>query len=400
MKLLLQSTAVTLLAGPFNDPATGLPVTGADIDHTDVILVKNNNVAGAAAKNDATDNAAHVAGGVYKITLDATDTGTLGPLEAVINLSADANTPMVVREYFGMVVTANVYNSLVAGTDVLDVSVIQWLGVAITQTLNILFGWIAEGTLAAGGAGGTNTFTLDGNNLTIGDWLYIPSKKCARRVLTFNTGTFVGTVDTVWPVTIGAVGYLASVNYPAIALVAADFGDGALTLAKFGADTFTALFNTLGAFTATGVNTVLGFFKALFKKDAATPSDIGGTFNPATDALEAQQEHLGAPEQTGAASAAVGSLNNLSSAEAQAADAAALAAYNTTGVAKEASVLLVKAKSDLIPAAPAAVGDVPTAALNAAAVLAAAAVAPIAAAVKKINTTTVNGDGSATPWGP
>ncbi len=46
------------------------------------------------------------------------------------------------------------------------------------------------------------------------------------------------------------------------------------------------LINRLGAFTGSGDNTVLGVLKALASKTAATPSDIGGTFDPASDSLE------------------------------------------------------------------------------------------------------------------
>lgn len=49
----------------------------------------------------------------------------------------------------------------------------------------------------------------------------------------------------------------------------------------------TTLTNRLGAWTGTGVNTVLGAFKALLSKTASTPSDIGGTFSPADDSVEA-----------------------------------------------------------------------------------------------------------------
>lgn len=49
----------------------------------------------------------------------------------------------------------------------------------------------------------------------------------------------------------------------------------------------TTILNRLGAFTGSGVNTVLGFFKALLKSDALTPSDVGGTFDPATDSTQA-----------------------------------------------------------------------------------------------------------------
>ncbi|MFA7120711.1 MAG: hypothetical protein WC277_04485, partial [Bacilli bacterium] len=49
----------------------------------------------------------------------------------------------------------------------------------------------------------------------------------------------------------------------------------------------TTILNRLGAFTGTGVNTVLGFFKALLSKAATLPTDVGGTFDPATDSTEA-----------------------------------------------------------------------------------------------------------------
>lgn len=54
----------------------------------------------------------------------------------------------------------------------------------------------------------------------------------------------------------------------------------------------TTILNRLGAFTGTGVNTVLGFFKALFRNDASLPSDIGGSYAASTMSLEANKsEH-------------------------------------------------------------------------------------------------------------
>lgn len=47
------------------------------------------------------------------------------------------------------------------------------------------------------------------------------------------------------------------------------------------------LVGMLGGWSQTGVNNVLGAFKALLSKTATAPSDIGGTFSPATDAVEA-----------------------------------------------------------------------------------------------------------------
>jgi hypothetical protein len=49
----------------------------------------------------------------------------------------------------------------------------------------------------------------------------------------------------------------------------------------------TTILNRLGTWTGTGVNTILGAFKALLSKVASAPSDIGGTFDPATDSTEA-----------------------------------------------------------------------------------------------------------------
>lgn len=46
----------------------------------------------------------------------------------------------------------------------------------------------------------------------------------------------------------------------------------------------------LGAWTGSGVNTVLGAFKALLSKAASTPSDIGGTFDATTDSVEALRD--------------------------------------------------------------------------------------------------------------
>ena len=57
----------------------------------------------------------------------------------------------------------------------------------------------------------------------------------------------------------------------------------------------TTLLARIGAFTGTTVNTVLGFFRALFRKDsgATLPSDIGGTFDNATDSNEALADKTG-----------------------------------------------------------------------------------------------------------
>jgi len=50
------------------------------------------------------------------------------------------------------------------------------------------------------------------------------------------------------------------------------------------------LLNRIGAFTGSGVNTILGFLRAIMSKTANTPSDVGGTFSAATDSVEANRD--------------------------------------------------------------------------------------------------------------
>lgn len=85
--------------------------------------------------------------------------------------------------------------------------------------------------------------------------------------------------------------------------------DGKPTLGQIEASTVLAkeqsvssLIDRLGAFTGSGANTVLGFFRALMRKDAGapTPSDIGGTFSNATDSLEAIRDRGDSAWTTGA----------------------------------------------------------------------------------------------------
>jgi len=61
----------------------------------------------------------------------------------------------------------------------------------------------------------------------------------------------------------------------------------------------TSLLNRMGAWTGSGVNTILGAFKALLSKTASAPSDIGGTFTPSTDSVEAISEAISGIEGGG-----------------------------------------------------------------------------------------------------
>lgn len=67
--------------------------------------------------------------------------------------------------------------------------------------------------------------------------------------------------------------------------------DAAVT-SRAAASDMATLLSRIGAFTGAGVNTVLGFLKAIASKAASTPSDIGGTFSATTDSVEAIRDAM------------------------------------------------------------------------------------------------------------
>lgn len=118
-RLLRQSTTVTIDMGP------ALDRTNAYDEETGLSPTVYLSKAGAAqaARNSATA-ITHDARGYYRVELNTTDTGTLGMLRALFH---DSATHLPVWEYF-MVIPSNVYDSLVAGSDNLEVDAILWRG--------------------------------------------------------------------------------------------------------------------------------------------------------------------------------------------------------------------------------------------------------------------------------
>lgn len=126
-QLLKQSTAYTFQLGPFVDSTDGVtPEASLTIAATDVDLSKNGGA--FADKTDATAlTSTGDSQGYYDCVLDTTDTGTLGKLDVRCYVSG----ALPVFKSF-MVVPAIVYDSLVAGSDLLDVSMTQILGTAVS----------------------------------------------------------------------------------------------------------------------------------------------------------------------------------------------------------------------------------------------------------------------------
>ena len=129
---LKQSTAVVVSFGPFLDKTDGVTEeTGlvSSLDHatTGIKLSKNG---GALTIRHATVTATtYDAYGMYRVTLDTTDTNTLGTLRMAFN---EAATCLPVWQDF-MVLPANIFDSLVSGSDLIDVSMTQILGTAVSS---------------------------------------------------------------------------------------------------------------------------------------------------------------------------------------------------------------------------------------------------------------------------
>lgn len=122
---LKQSTSTDVPVGPFLDDIDGKTAeTALTITQPDVRLKKG---AAAWAQKAAVQTLLHEENGWYEVTLDATDTDTIGPLMLAIH---ETGALPVWREFH--VLAANVYDSLFgAATDKLDVNVEEWNATAV-----------------------------------------------------------------------------------------------------------------------------------------------------------------------------------------------------------------------------------------------------------------------------
>lgn len=124
---LKQSTASqAVVLGPFVDSTDGdTEETALTIANTDVHLSKNGGT--IASKNSG--GCTHDANGFYTCTFDATDTGTVGRLQVYVHVSG----ALPVTQDFE-VLPANVYDSLVGGTDTLQADLTQIGGSAVSTS--------------------------------------------------------------------------------------------------------------------------------------------------------------------------------------------------------------------------------------------------------------------------
>lgn len=127
---LKQSTASQeIYLGVFVDEVDGYtPETALTINNTDIKLGL---AGGTTLTNKNSGGATHISGGIYSAVLDATDTATLGPLMIFVKV---AGARFVLLEC--CVYSANVYDSLIGNTDLLDVSTAQIAGSATAASRN------------------------------------------------------------------------------------------------------------------------------------------------------------------------------------------------------------------------------------------------------------------------
>jgi hypothetical protein len=175
---LKQSTATDVELGPFVDDTDGKTAeTGLTISQADCQLIKNGGA--AAQKNDAT-SASHLAGGHYKVPLNTTDTNTLGRLRLYVN---ESGALPVWRDF--MVLPANIYDSLVGGSDYIDVSMVQVSGSAVSTTTAQIGVNVVQISADSDGGRTTRRAFFDGTGYA-GTNNVIPTVTTATNVTTVN----------------------------------------------------------------------------------------------------------------------------------------------------------------------------------------------------------------------
>jgi hypothetical protein len=223
---LKQSTSVDLPIGPFVDATDGVTAeTGLTLTQPDIRLKKN---AGNWAQKAAAQTLSHEENGWYEVTLDATDTDTLGQLKLAVHESG----ALPVWADF-TVVPANVWDSLF-GADRLQVDAVEISGdSAAADNAESFF----DGTGYAGTNNVIPTVTTATNVTTVNGLAanVITSTAIANDAITaakIATGAIDADAIADNAIDAGAIA--------ADAITAAKIADGAIDAATFAAGAITA----------------------------------------------------------------------------------------------------------------------------------------------------------------
>ncbi len=231
---LKQSTAVSVKLGPFVDSTDGVtPMTSLTISQSDVRLAKNDANWG---QKSASGNASHEESGWYEVSLSTTDTNTLGRLVVAVN---ESGALPVWCEF--QVVPANVYDSLVAGSDTLQADVTQFGG--------------SNGTFSGGRA-----------EVNASHW----------------GGTAVASANVLID------GAITAAKIASNAITDAKIASGALTAAKFASGAFDAVWSVATRVLTAGTNIVLAKGTGVTGLNDLDAGDIRTAVGLATANLDTQ----------------------------------------------------------------------------------------------------------------
>lgn len=193
MKVLRRSTAVTIKLGPFLDSTDGVtPETALTLSQGDILLSKN--YGAFAQKNDTSSGTNDGTHGWYGVPLNTTDTGTLGPLQISVNESG----ALPVFDFY-MVVTSNLYDSMVLGTDFYHVDV-RSIEDSATSSAGLAASTLGLITGTSDNTGFTATTTIMDTTIT-----EATSSHYVGRVIVFTSGALLGqaTLITAYALTGG-----------------------------------------------------------------------------------------------------------------------------------------------------------------------------------------------------
>lgn len=195
---LKQSTAATVVLGPFVDSTDGVTAeTALTISQADVRLSKN---AGAFAQKDDANSATHMENGYYSCALSTTDTNTLGRLTITV---AESGALPIRQEY--EVLRADEFDALFTATGSAMRGILAY-GTAQSATSTTVVLAAAE-TFADDTLNGA-TISVYGS--TQGYWQ-------TRSITDYVGSTDTATVDT-WTVTpSGTITYIVFAGAPASA---------------------------------------------------------------------------------------------------------------------------------------------------------------------------------------
>ena len=130
-----ESTATSIAVGPLIDPTSGEPVTSLTASNITAKLIKGVtsstlSLTGSGGSNDF----AHIANGVFSLELTSGNTDTKGPISISL-VDSDVFLPVLVS---GIVTSAQAYESLILGSDTLNVDVTQVGNSNVTSSSGVL----------------------------------------------------------------------------------------------------------------------------------------------------------------------------------------------------------------------------------------------------------------------